>query len=237
MTYLKRPFRAIRSLLAILVISVASNVAVAADRPVVVELFTSQGCSSCPPADAYMHELAARDDVVALAYHVDYWDYIGWKDVFGQKRFSKRQSKYVMQFDDHQRYTPQMIIGGRQSVVGSSHHRVERVIQSHKPEADLAISKTDAAYHIRISATGLPKGDVVLATLLVDQSVPITRGENRGHVLRYTNIVEDLKPIASWNGEAAELSLVLSPEAGKRYVVLLQETGQKRIFAARYLHP
>ena len=96
-----------------------SDPAIAQDQPVVVELFTSQGCSSCPPADALLHELAARDDVVALAMHVDYWDYIGWKDVFGNPAHSARQRAYAKAGNRRMVYTPQMIVNGENRLLAT----------------------------------------------------------------------------------------------------------------------
>jgi hypothetical protein len=96
---------------------ILSAPSLAQDRPVLVELFTSQGCSSCPPADALLHKLARRDDVVALALHVDYWDYIGWKDTFAKAAHSARQRAYAREAGRRMVYTPQMIINGADHVV------------------------------------------------------------------------------------------------------------------------
>src|SRR6056297_1175836 len=115
--------------LAALVVMVSS--AMAQERPVVVELFTSQGCSSCPPADAYLHKLAAREDVIALALHVDYWDYIGWKDSFGKAAWSDRQHGYAKAAGRGMVYTPQMIINGTDHVVGNRPKDVEYLIDRH----------------------------------------------------------------------------------------------------------
>ncbi|MCG8547170.1 MAG: DUF1223 domain-containing protein, partial [Alphaproteobacteria bacterium] len=97
--------------------------------PVVVELYTSQGCSSCPPAEAYLQELAKRDDVLPLEFHVDYWDYIGWKDKFAQPKFTKRQRDYVKTLNGRYAYTPQMVIDGKTHVVGSHRGQVEKLIR------------------------------------------------------------------------------------------------------------
>ena len=110
----------------------AISVPATAQSPVVVELFTSQGCSSCPPADKLMHELAKRDDVIALALHVDYWDYIGWKDVFAQPEFTARQRAYARLGNRKMIYTPQMVINGRDHVVGSNPKDTNALISSHK---------------------------------------------------------------------------------------------------------
>ena len=113
------------------VLMAVAGIAAAESRPVVVELFTSQGCSSCPPADAFLHELSQRDDVIALALHVDYWDYIGWKDIFAQPAFTKRQKAYAKAGGRRSVYTPQMIIGGQDHVVGTHEENASALIQQH----------------------------------------------------------------------------------------------------------
>ena len=104
----------------------------AVDRPVVVELFTSQGCSSCPPADKFLHKLAAHEDVIALALHVDYWDYIGWTDSFADPAYTKRQRAYAKTAGERVVYTPQMIINGADGVVGNRPMDVVDVIDRHR---------------------------------------------------------------------------------------------------------
>ncbi|MEM6588846.1 MAG: DUF1223 domain-containing protein, partial [Pseudomonadota bacterium] len=116
----------------------------AQDRPVLVELFTSQGCSSCPPADAFLHELAERENVIALAMHVDYWDYIGWKDSFAQPDFTARQRAYARLGNRKMVYTPQMVINGADHVIGSNPKDTNRVIDAHHQlpvEVDLRASR------------------------------------------------------------------------------------------------
>ncbi|MEL6315991.1 MAG: DUF1223 domain-containing protein, partial [Pseudomonadota bacterium] len=126
----------------------------AADTPVVVELFTSQGCSSCPPADALLHELAKRDDVIALALHVDYWDYIGWKDEFAHPDYAKRQRGYAIEAGRRSVYTPQMIINGVTDIVGARPMELSKAIAEHAaaPKAlDLTLDR--AGDVVTISAT------------------------------------------------------------------------------------
>src|SRR5690606_3856896 len=103
----------------------------AQELPVVVELYTSQGCSSCPPADALMEELAARSDVIALSLHVDYWDYIGWEDSFAQPAYGQRQRSYAQAAGEHMVYTPQMVIGGTHQVIGTDAMALMDAIRAH----------------------------------------------------------------------------------------------------------
>src|SRR5277367_5521376 len=123
------PMKAILLVLALMLSSVAQA---GETRPVVVELFTSQGCNSCPPADAYLGELAKRPDVLALSLHVDYWDYIGWRDPFAQHAFTLRQRDYSHALSERYVYTPQMVINGQLQGVGSQRGDIERLITDRK---------------------------------------------------------------------------------------------------------
>lgn len=125
--------RSLASLIAALVLALPVH-SQTAREPVVVELYTSQGCSSCPPADALLHELAARDDVLPLALHVDYWDYIGWKDKFARREHTRRQKGYARAGGRRMIYTPQMIIMGQEDVVGADAMQVESAIQKHQKQ-------------------------------------------------------------------------------------------------------
>ena len=123
----------------------------AADSPVVVELYTSQGCSSCPPADAFLHDLAKRDDVIALALHVDYWDYIGWKDSFAKPEYTDRQHAYAHAANATTVYTPQMVINGKDHVIGSRPMEVIDQVMRHREAVtpvDVTVSRSGDAIDI-----------------------------------------------------------------------------------------
>ena len=140
-------------------LSVASAGAARAESPVMVELFTSQGCSSCPPADALLAELADRDDVIAMALHVDYWDYIGWKDKFADPAFTKRQKLYAYAAGTRTIYTPQMIVNGREHVVGSKPMKLADLIERHKrttQTAQVALDRRGDTVSIRVTAKAGP---------------------------------------------------------------------------------
>ena len=164
--------------------------------PVVVELFTSQGCSSCPPADRIMHDLAGRDDVIGLALHVDYWDYIGWADEFADPWHTERQRSYAREGGRTMIYTPQMVVNGQEDVVGAHARELDHLIARHQAEAPLAlveISRTGGEISISVA----PKGEPVAGTfdIRVVQYTPmrhasIRRGELAGHELDYANVVE-----------------------------------------------
>jgi hypothetical protein len=181
-----------------------SGSAQAQNQPVVIELFTSQGCSSCPPADAFMHKLAQRSDVIALSMHVDYWDYIGWKDEFGRPENAARQRAYAQTAGRRSVYTPQMIIAGEDSVVGTHPMDVADLIRKHSADTK------DVAMKARTTA--------------------IKRGENAGKTITYVNVVSDFKTVKKWDGRAP-LSLAANIGSGPM-VVLIQRAGHGPIEAA-----
>ena len=207
----------------------------AQDNPVLVELYTSQGCSSCPPADAFLHELAKRDDVVALALHVDYWDYIGWKDVFGNPAHSARQRSYAKVGGRKMIYTPQMVINGEEHVVGNRPRDVEDVIAKHQSttpsitltaerRGDELVIKADTAEALNDNLT------VQVVRYMPNSTVDIRRGENAGKVLSYANVVTELRAIGDWDTQAP-LEMNTGVEGDQPIVVLLQHQGQGPIAA------
>lgn len=207
----------------------------AQSSPVVVELFTSQGCSSCPPADAMLHKLAQRDDVIALALHVDYWDYIGWKDVFAVPAYTKRQKGYAHANGRRMIYTPQMVINGQDDVVGAKPMEVSDLIHKHHsaaPKVALIIKRTGEFIEIRaqvLVSTGPMSVQMVRYT--PESKVEITRGENRGHTLSYANVTNAWSEVAQWDG-AAPLEMKAEAPGDQPVVVLVQRTGYGPILAA-----
>lgn len=204
-------------------------------RAVVVELFTSQGCSSCPPADALLHDLAARDDVIALALHVDYWDYIGWKDVFGQTAHTQRQHGYAKAGKRRMVYTPQMIVNGQQDVIGNRPKDVNALITRHQAQPQTVdLSVTRQGGQITVSARSL-SGDAALIVQMVQfvprNEVAITRGENAGHTFSYANVVTDLVELGRWDRNAP-LALKARVSEDAHIAVILQRPGFGMIEAA-----
>lgn len=186
--------------------SALSSTAQVQKSPVVVELYTSQGCSSCPPADEMLAELSQRDDVIALALHVDYWDYIGWADEFADPRHTRRQQEYARAAGDRTIYTPQFVIEGQDIVIGARAMQVAELVQSYQDivrPVDVALSRTDAALKIALSLQDDSEAGpyiVQLAQVKKDQTVDIRRGENAGQTITYSNIVKTLDVIAEWDG-------------------------------------
>lgn len=214
---------------------------IAQDRPVVVELYTSQGCSSCPPADAMLIDLAKRDDVIALALHVDYWDYIGWKDSFGDPSFTGRQKAYAKASGHRTVYTPQMIVGGRDHLVGAKPMELARLIDAHSsaaPRVNLSLKRDGGAMTVsadRVSGAKLPARMIVqLVRFDPLRKVEIKRGENAGRTITYANVVTELRVLGEWDG--ADRLQLRSENAGNGPVaVLVQAAGSGPIIAAAQL--
>ena len=180
-----------------------------ADAPVVVELFTSQGCNSCPPADRLLGELADRDDVLPLSFHVTYWDRLGWPDTFGLEDSTRRQQLYAEWLGQRLVYTPQMVIGGRIDAVGSARSRVLGAIELLKEHAAPGPALTVTEDRLLVG----PGDEVDAAIWLIAfddrHDVAIDRGENRGRTLRYHHVVRELTCLGYWQGRAMELEVPL----------------------------
>lgn len=204
--------------------------------PVVVELYTSQGCSSCPPADEFLAELAAHRDVIALALHVDYWDYIGWADSFAQPAFTERQKRYARAVKSRMIYTPQMIIGGLDRVEGNTPDAVVKLIGKHKGAVSpvrLAVERQGDTVVIRaVADPALAAGaEVQIVRFAPEATVAIERGENAGRTVTYRNIVREWTKVADWPGTAP--LEVTAPAAGEGpVVVIVQEPGPAAVLAA-----
>lgn len=184
----------------------------AANRPVVVELFTSQGCSSCPKADAYLGELAPREDVIALSFNVDYWDYLGWKDTLASPAFAKRQRAYARGLGLSGVYTPQIVVDGVTEGVGSHRDEIAAAIaaQAGKP-ADVEISFTDDGTALTLDVgTGTAREKPATLWLIRyarEKRIEVRRGENRGRTISYANVVRELTPIGMWDGQPVSMTL------------------------------
>ena len=204
-----------------------------------VELFTSQGCSSCPPADALLADLADRDDLLALSFHVDYWDYIGWKDVFASPLYTRRQRSYAQRFRRRYVYTPQMVINGGAEVTGSDRARVFREIARNKRTAQVSMGLSqDAAGRIVVSIPGAAEREDATVWLVAydrEHLTKVTRGENRGRTIRNRNVVRGIQRIGVWRGETLEIPVMLSevvPDGADSCAVLVQSQRTGRIIGA-----
>lgn len=204
----------------------------AAMPPVVVELFTSQGCSSCPPAEAFLSELAEEEGVIALELHVDYWDYIGWEDPFASPHMTQRQRDYARDLELRYVYTPQMVIDGRYNVVGSHRPEVRAAIgQATLRGKTLAVEFSDEdGGKIIIPEGPAPPGGATVWLAIYDgrHETEVKRGENRGKTLINRNVVRELEELAVWSGERLEISVDLARAAalGRSGCAILVQQGR-----------
>ena len=187
---------------------------VRADPRAVVELFTSQGCSSCPPADKVLGELAQDPTVIALSLPIDYWDYLGWKDTLADSRFSARQKAYSHARGDRGVYTPQAVVNGTTNVLGSDRAGIENAAkqtQNADGVMSVPVTMTQSGGQIKVSVAeaGGRSGEIWICA--VSKSVPITisRGENRGQQITYHNVVRNVLKVGDWNGKAGSWSVPL----------------------------
>lgn len=216
------------------------SLAAAETSKVVVELFTSQGCSSCPPADKFLGELARRDDVLPLSFHVDYWNYLGWRDPFSSAEASERQRSYRRVLGRPYVYTPQMVINGSAETVGSGRSKVLQLIErAHSmPRLDISVDHTGAGRAtVRIGGGSRQAAPATVWLVFYDRrhSTDIRRGENEGVTLVNTNVVRIFKRIGTWAGTPVKFDL--SPdEFGARgrdaCAVIVQRNGNGPILGA-----
>jgi len=215
-----------------------------AKRQVVLELYTSQGCSSCPPADALMERLSDRPDVLALSLPVTYWDMLGWKDTLASEGNTRRQKAYAATMGHGGVYTPEIVVDGVTDVVGSRETQVETAITARRAdmrEVPITLSVSSNALHIAIGA--LPEKNVDDATVwllhvLNHASVRIGAGENGGRKLDYRNVVREVRAVALWKGQPLSLDIPRADQSVPGYdsvAVLVQEGQYGRIIGARMI--
>jgi hypothetical protein len=206
------------------------TLAAAAD-PVVVELFTSQGCSSCPPANANFSAVADRADVLALSFGVTYWDQLGWKDAFAQDKFTRRQYAYARSLDRSGPFTPQIVINGSADGTGIQRSQLNDLISRATRPTGPTLMIKDGGVAIGAAKSGI-EADVWLVrydTRTVN--VPVTAGENRGVTLPHRDVVRDLVHLGSWDGAAINLALPPGPP-GLSTAILIQAIRGGPILAA-----
>lgn len=233
-----------KNLLFSLMVAVAtvgsSAIATAADDVVMVELFTSQGCSSCPPADANLGKLAERDDVIALSMHVDYWDYLGWRDTFAKREHTERQVAYRDAMGARVIYTPQMVVQGRFDVPGYMPDQIEEAIGSAyrlQRTAKISIQREQGMLKALVTS----KGDTADCTIWVasynrSASVEIERGENAGETITYHNIVDKLMRVGTRDSHELQEIALPQPNPGSGVAVWLQDNRTQRILSASYIN-
>lgn len=214
----------------------------AGHRPVVVELYTSQGCSSCPPADAFLARLAERKDVLALTLPVTYWDMLGWKDTLASDADTRRQKAYAATLGRGGVYTPQMIVDGTRDFVGGREAAIDAAISARENDptaVPVELRATPQELRIAVGA-GDPGANATiwLFHLQSKATVAVGAGENSGHTLSYRNVVRDVKPVGLWKGQALTLDLPRAEPGAPPHdavAVVVQEGGYGRILGAASL--
>lgn len=204
-------------------------------QPTVVELFTSQGCSSCPPADAAVAKAADRPDVIALSFNVTYWDHLGWKDTFARPEFTDRQVAYAKALGQGAPYTPEVVAGGRAGGVGNTSRAVDGLIAKGRTAPLTTVALNDG--QIAVGAGVAPRRGADVWLVRYDPrviQVPVKAGENTGKTLPQRNVVRSLKRLGAWTGQPASFARP-KPEAGLADVVLVQAKGAGPILAAARL--
>jgi hypothetical protein len=192
-----------------------------AEPKAVVELFTSQGCSSCPPADKILGELAKDPSVIALSLPIDYWDYLGWKDTLADSRFSARQKAYSHVRGDRDVYTPQMIVNGAAHVIGSDRARIEGAIKATgkvdevmSVPVTMSLSGKQLTVSVAAGKQGTPaQGEIWLCSISKAVPISIGRGENHGKQITYYNVVRNLLKLGDWNGDSGSWTVPIDKVA------------------------
>ncbi len=210
------------------------------NRPTVMELFTSQGCSSCPAADALFEQYAKRTDVVALSFSVHYWDSLGWKDTLANPKFTDRQKAYSKVRGDGQVYTPQIVVGGSHHAVGSDKSAIDRAVaQTQKRDVwvPITLARTSAGAEVGLGASDAWPGEatVWLATVSRRVDVAVKRGENAGRTLTYVNAVRSFMQVGRYDGKAVSLALdakAIDQSEADQVTVLVQMGTTGRIVGA-----
>jgi hypothetical protein len=215
--------------------SATAQTAVPVKPRAVIELFTSQGCSSCPPADKLITELSKDDSLIVMTLPVDYWDYLGWKDTLAHSAFTYRQKAYSSTRGDRQVYTPQAVINGGAHAVGSQRGEIDAAIKATRQQpgvlsVDLSLEKTPAGLKVSVAASPGLAGNIFVLPLVKERSVQIGRGENTGRSVTYTNVVRGVTRVGAWMGDAVSIDIPTSaiPADADEVVVLLQSGSEKK---------
>ena len=205
---------------------IALPMAAAAKPPVVVELYTAQGCASCGEANAYVAKLAERKDVLALTFPVDYWDYLGWADTFAKPEFADRQKAYVARLALREPYTPQVVVDGRAEAAGLKTDRVEKLLtDAEKSPRDPPDIRFIGPRRVDVGSGRAPKGGGEVWLVRYDpreQDVADKSGDNRGQTIEHKNVVREVKRLGAWRGRPTAFRLPTTSDEGLKTVVIVQ---------------
>ena len=209
-----------------------------AQADVLVELFTSQGCSACPSSDIFLGQLDEMPDVVPLSFHVEYWDYLGWKDTFANLSFSQRQIAYQASRQQKQVFTPQLIVNGRYSFSGGEFIDILASVNREKANKPIAMKAISSGSQIGLNFSKMarPRGklDIFVAYVTPKATIEITKGENKGKLIEYTNVVRFLNKITSWDGKTA-LYTDIPTKAALKPIVIVQDKNLGAVLFAKEL--
>ena len=227
--------RSVALSLAVIASAALTSGAVSAAEPrAVIELFTSQGCSSCPPADKLAGELARDPSLIVLSLPVDYWDYLGWKDTLALPGHTNRQRAYSKARGDREVYTPQVVVNGVKHVLGSDKAAIDNAIAATRNQAGtlslpviLSVAGEQISVSVPAAKNGSAKGEVWLCPITSNADVAIGRGENSGHTITYHNVVRRWVKLGDWNGAARTYTLPKQDIAGADSVAVLLQAGSK----------
>ena len=209
------------------------SVAASPAQPVVVELFQSQGCSSCPPANVNVNAIADRPDVLALSFAVTYWDRLGWKDTFGSPRWTQRQWDYAHHAGRPEVSTPQIIVNGAAAIVGSDRRQLDAAIaRAGAPRGGPPLSVTGTMLRVGAAPATRPSAVWLVRYDPRSREVPIRAGENGGRTLPHRDIVRDLVKLGNWAGSAATFTIPAAGERGLKSAILVQRGAGGPITAA-----
>jgi hypothetical protein len=220
----------------------AGPIAPTGSTPVAVELFTSQGCSSCPPADALLAQLVREPNIVPITRSVTYWDRLGWKDTLGREENTQLQNAYAARGGEGSGvYTPQAIVQGGAGVVGSNATGLRRLIAAEKRQPGpsvRAVASADGGRVVTIEQAGRANATVSLLSLKGNVTVRIGRGENGGRSVSYTNVLIEEQTVGRWSGGVVSLTIpssAMKTPGADRYVVIVRNGSAGKILAARYI--
>jgi hypothetical protein len=214
----------------------ATPVAASAKPPVVVELFTAQGCASCGEANAYLAKLAQREGVLALTFPVDYWDYLGWSDTFAKPEFTARQKAYVARLELREPYTPQVVVDGHAQAGGLQAEKVDRLMaQAARAPADPPDMAFIGQRRVDVGSGKVPRGGAEVWMVRYDpreQDVVVKKGDNRGQTVQHRNVVREIKRLGAWKGRPTAYRLPQAGEEDLQTAVIVQGADGGRIIAA-----
>ncbi|WP_340644538.1 DUF1223 domain-containing protein [Phenylobacterium sp.] len=207
-----------------------------ARSPVVVELFTAQGCASCGDANAYVGKLAEKPGVLALTFAVDYWNYLGWEDTFAKPAFAERQKAYVARLDLPEPYTPQVVIDGRAQVGGLQDDKIDRLVsdavESPRRDPDMAFI---GQRRVDVGSGPVPRGGAEVWLVRYDpreQDVTVRKGDNRGQTVSHRNVVVEIKRLGAWRGRPTAYRMPAASAEGLATAVIVQGPHGGRVIAA-----